>query len=79
MSLFLLQFAVFANKAAHPFAVYNVPFWQTLDTRRGPAHLSLHWRSSCKGKWTASSIERSSPALAPCEDASLTDKDLHHI
>lgn len=44
----------------------TLPFWQTLDTHRGPVHLSRRWHSSCRGRRTASSSERSWPAPAPC-------------
>lgn len=44
----------------------TLPFWQTLDTHRGPGHLSRRWHSSCRGRRTASSSGRSWPAPAPC-------------
>lgn len=43
-----------------------LPFWPTLDTRRGPGRPSRRWHSSCRGRRTASSSERSWPAPAPC-------------
>lgn len=45
----------------------TLPSWQTRGTHRGPGRLSPRWRSSCRGKRSASSSERSWPAPAPCE------------
>lgn len=50
----------------------TVPFWQTHGTHMGPARLSQHWHSSCRGTRTFSSIGHSWPALAPCKSKSTT-------
>lgn len=54
----------------------TVPSWQTHGTRMGPARLSQHWHSSCRGRRTFSSIGHSWPALAPCKSKSTASLKL---